>query len=202
MISILKSPAEFFLEEVESGLLSRRVQAAPAVKSYLVSVLQHYIHSGNLFDETINESGQRQPQTMAELFLQSQSLASTQRFEVLKKVGDRSLYLSGFFSDSFSRKLVDVDYYVDIGGAAYRSLAEEIREDVKASVYKTMAESFIVFVDVLSVIAQKSGPQTNTNLLRTYEKYLRTGSELAKEKLLEAGIFQLQTKDLKKVGPN
>ncbi|MEI7973255.1 MAG: hypothetical protein WCH11_02690 [Bdellovibrio sp.] len=202
MISILKSPAEFFLEEVESGLSSLRVQAAPAVKSYLVSVLQHHIQSGNLFDEAFNEAGQRQPQTMAELFLQSQSLASAHRFDMLKKVGDRSLYLSGFFSDSFNRKLVDVDYYVDIGGAAYRSLAEEIREDVKASVYKTMAERFIVFVDVLSLIAQKSGPRTNTNLLRTYEKYLRTGSELAKEKLLEAGIFQLQKTDLKKVGPN
>ena len=36
----------------------------------------------------------------------------------LKQIGDVSLFISGFFSDSLRRKLVDVDYYVSIGGGA------------------------------------------------------------------------------------
>ena len=38
----------------------------------------------------------------------------------LKQIGDVSLFVSGFFSDSLRRKLVDVDYYVSIGGVAYQ----------------------------------------------------------------------------------
>jgi len=40
----------------------------------------------------------------------------------MRTVADRSLYLTGFFADSFHRKIVDIDYYVDIGSAAYSNL--------------------------------------------------------------------------------
>src|SRR5262245_64937587 len=34
----------------------------------------------------------------------------------LKQIGDLSLFVSGFFSDSLNRSLVDVDYYASMGG--------------------------------------------------------------------------------------
>ena len=55
------------------------------------------------------------------------------RFELLKKLGDRSLYISGFFADSLQRKVVDVDYYAEMGGVAYGALADSAVEEVSSS---------------------------------------------------------------------
>ena len=41
----------------------------------------------------------------------------------LRYLGDFSLFTSGFFSDSLSRRAVDVDYYVSMGEFAYGSLS-------------------------------------------------------------------------------
>ena len=41
----------------------------------------------------------------------------------LRSLGDFSLFMSGFFSDSFRRSLVDVDYYKSMGEYAYGSLS-------------------------------------------------------------------------------
>ena len=44
----------------------------------------------------------------------------------MKQVGDTSLYVAGFFAESLTRSLVDVDYYVGIGQSAYAQLARSL----------------------------------------------------------------------------
>jgi hypothetical protein len=46
-----------------------------------------------------------------------QSAGVVQR-DGLRRVGDASLFISGFFADSLNRSLVDVDYYIDLGERA------------------------------------------------------------------------------------
>ncbi len=195
---VLASPKEFFFDALEESLRDRKVIAPLAVKSYLVSLLEYYLHTENLFDEDVTESGARVPNTLAELYLGSKTVDSAQGYEMLKKLADRSLYVSGFFGDSLNRKLVDVDYYVEMGGTAYAALAEQAREDMKSQVFRSMSNQFVAFVDVFTLISQKTGQKTNQSLLRTYEKYLRTGSDLAREKLVQAGIITVPKTDLKK----
>ena len=49
----------------------------------------------------------------------------------LRNLGDFSLFMSGFFSDSFRRRAVDVDYYVSMGEYAYGSLEPPRRRRVR-----------------------------------------------------------------------
>ncbi len=44
----------------------------------------------------------------------------------LQRLGDVSLFIAGFFSAGFARKLVDVDYHIAMGGRAYGTLAESL----------------------------------------------------------------------------
>lgn len=144
--------------------------------------------AANLFDET-DESGRRTRATLAETFLRATSADAQTRFELLKKLGDRSLYISGFFGDSLQRKIVDVDYYADMGGTAYATLADCVREDTVARMYREFAERFIEFVDVLALISSRAIVKPEENILRLYENYEKTGSSLAREKLLEMGLI-------------
>lgn len=197
-VELFISPQGYFQELVQKGLSQRKVVAYPHVESYLVHLLQHYLDARNLFEEPYtNESGQRSPQTLAESYLIAQNAEPITRAEMLRKLGDRTLYISGFFGDSLSRKVVDIDYYAEIGGAAYASLAHCTREDTMAKVYSTFSQRFLEFVDVLTYISHQSLIKSDESILRLYERYMRTGSELAKEKLLEMGVLTLPTDQVK-----
>lgn len=187
-MNLFVTPKEFFSEMVKEGLRHRRLETPPRIEDYLVDLLQHYLEARNLFEPEHDESGQRRPQTLAEMYLTASLLEPSAKADLLKKLGDRSLYISGFFGDSLARKIVDVDYYVDMGGAAYRDLASQTRDETLAKVYSVFSSRFVEFVDVLTYVSQKSMVRSNESVLRLYERYLKTGSELAREKLSEMGV--------------
>jgi len=192
------SPEDFFKDLVRQGFAQRKLETYPFVESYLVDLLQHYLDAKNLFDPDYDEAGRKVPKTLAEMYLQASSTDDQAvKVELLKKLGDRSLYMSGFFGDSLQRKAVDVDYYVNMGGVAYASLASCVRQDTTAKVYSTISKRFIDFVDVLTYISHNSFIKSNESILRLYDRYLTTGSELAREKLTEMGVLSL-TPDLAK----
>lgn len=197
-VELFISPEGYFQELVQQGLSQRKVNTYPFVESYLVRLLQHYLDAKNLHEDPYaNESGQRAPQTLAEAYLIAQNSDLPVRTEMLRKLGDRTLYISGFFGDSLSRKIVDIDYYAEIGGAAYASLAHCTREDALVKVYSTFSERFLEFVDVLTYISHQSLVKSDESILRLYDRYMRTGSELAKEKLVEMGVLTLPADQVK-----
>ena len=191
--TLLVSSRDYFVEIVSESLQKRQVRVSPLGERYLVDLLEHYLHATNLF---ATEGGGRSP-TLAEMFLEAGQRKSPEKFDLLKKLGDRSLYISGFFGDSLERSLVDVDYYAEMGGAAYGWLADSVNEAEVAEVYRIYSKRFHEFVDVLAYISQRSMVQSDQSLLRLYDRYLKTGSELAREQLAEHGVVPLTRDQLK-----
>lgn len=194
------SPKDFFKDAVRDAFSKRRIEAFPMAEDYLVNVLEHYVIAAHLHEsEEIDELGHKKPSTLAEtLLIAAQSEHST-KVDMLKKLGDRTLYVCGFFSDSFERKVIDVDYCAEMGGTAYRILAQSTREDTLSKVYTLYSQKFLAFVDALNYISEKSQLQSSNNVLRIYDRYLKTGSELAREKLTTLGIVPISRGDQKKV---
>ena len=193
--TIILDSNEFFFEMVDEAFQERNLDTYPHVKTYVVDVLKHYLVTENLYDEE-DSSGKKTRKTLAELLLTAANSHSRQKIEQLKKLGDSSLYISGFFPDSFQRKIIDVDYYVDMGGVAYGALAQSSSDEMKAKMYGDFASNFPTFVDVLAFISQESSIQTNGDLLKLYDRYIATGSRLAEERLVEKGLINA---DLPKV---
>lgn len=190
MSSIFVEPQQFFLDTVGEAIDQRKVEDIPLLKSYLADLLLHFIHADNLYNEE-SASGKKAQPTLAELYFKAMNAPGEERISLLKKLGDTSLYVSGVFGESLQRKLVDVDYYANMGGAAYMSLADSTEELSYRDLYQFISKKFIELMEVLTVISQKTLIQNNQNLLRLYETYIQTGSELAKEHLLEKGLIHL-----------
>ncbi|MCB0411883.1 MAG: hypothetical protein KDD22_05115 [Bdellovibrionales bacterium] len=187
-IEVLASPKDFFQSAVETALVDRQVQALPLTKTYLSGLLEHYLFADNLF-EVSEETGKRSSGTLAELYLKASQSVPAVRVELLKKLGDTSLYISGFFGDSLKKKIVDVDYYAQMGGAAYGTLAEEESDSIYSPVFRDFARRFLEYVDVLTLISQQAFAHSSEDLLRLYDRYMLTGSKLAREKLVEKGML-------------
>lgn len=178
-IGLVTSPRVYFSEIVAEALEKRNVQTPPMASNYLVHLLESYVTTDSLHFKG----------TLAELFLKSFHAEKSLQMDLWKKLGDTSLYISGFFGDSLRRKVIDIDYYVDIGGMAYANLASQVSDDLQSQVFREFSSRFVEFVDVLTYISQNTMIQTNQDLLRLYERYIATGSELAKDQLVEKGIL-------------
>jgi hypothetical protein len=76
-----------------------------------------------------------------------------------------------------------------MGGSAYQSLSHVVKDDEYRQLYWELSTKFLGFVDVLTYISTKSLLNDNQNLLRLYERYVKTGSGLARDQLLEKGII-------------
>ena len=187
-MSLFVSPNEYFHSVVHEACEHRKFKTFALAKGYLADLLQFYVPAANLYDE-VDSSGKRTRETLAETFLKAQNAEPAVRNELMKKLADRSLYIAGFFGDSLQRKLIDVDYYIDMGGMAYGALASSVREDTTSKLYADYAHRFFDYVEVLSHISSKSALQNEENLMRLFEIYAKTGSEVARDKLMERGLI-------------
>ncbi len=196
MSFLLISPEQHFSEVLKEACQQRKIKTAPLVETYLVHLLKHYLDTKNLY-QTNDAAAEPEPQTLAEMYLVAMNSEAPKNKEMMKTLADRALYVSGFFGDSLQRKVVDIDYYSNIGSAAYSNLAVWTKEDTVASIYKTFSQRFLEFVDVLSYISEKSAVQTDQNVLRLYDKYIKTGSDLARDRLIQMGVLALPKDQLK-----
>jgi len=174
-----KSLNDYFHQEVRVALFRQNIQTTEHVEYYLVNLLAVFAQELNQVDSPL-----------AILFLDSMNTPDApKRYRQLKQLGDFALLVSGYFSDSLKRKLVDIDYYIGLGSNAYQALSSiSINISAFQQTFEELGDQFPRYVDVLSEISENSGMQNNSDLLRLYEKYLKTGSERLKTKLQEAGI--------------
>jgi hypothetical protein len=109
----------------------------------------------------------------------------------LQRLGDVSLFIAGFFAQSFARKLVDIDYHIAMGGRAYGALAETMSRGkgrVLGCVFAELAEKFQPMVDALNEMSETSHSHSDKDILRLYEIWLKTGSRRCYEILKRLGV--------------
>ena len=174
-----ETPVEYFKELVESALARQHVQAGDLTEFYLVNLLCQYVR----IDPAAHAEHAEPLAVRLSRAMQSGGVEQRTR---LRSLGDFSLFTAGFFSDSFMRRQIDVDYYVSMGEYAYGSLSRA--EDAFREVFAELATKFVGFSDVLADISERTTLSSNNDLLRIYEKWLRTGSERDGQRLIELGI--------------
>ena len=173
-----ESPTEFFRELVEAAMQNQRVSAHELTSFYVVNLLTGFVH-GDARTDGDEPLGPRLARAL-------QAAGISQRHS-LRKVGDESLFISGFFADSFTRGLVDIDYYIHLGERAYRSLAHH-SDHTLGDVFDELSDKFTTFVDVLSEVSERTSLSSNSDVLRLYEKWLRTRSRRSGDLLAARGI--------------
>ena len=175
-----ESPAEYFRDLVESAMKRQHLAARELTSFYLVNLLTGFMHS-----DRSSPRGDEEPLGLR--FARALQAAGMKQRDELRQVGDRSLFVSGFFSDSLSRSLIDIDYYIQLGGSAYASLARQ-SDETFGDVFDELSAKFSAFVDVLGEISERTALGSNTDLLRLYERWLRTRSRRSGDLLVSRGI--------------
>jgi hypothetical protein len=175
-----QSPAEYFREQVSAAMARQHLRAGDLTTYYLVNLLCRFVRPEGL-------AAQEDGVPLAFRLARALESGGVQQRERLRHLGDFSLFVSGFFSDSLQRRAVDVDYYVSMGEYAYGSLSRRDAETL-AEVFRELAGKFVGFMDVLADVSEQTAVSSSGDVLRLYEKWLRTGSARTGQQLIDRGI--------------
>ena len=180
---------EFFRDSVDTAMESNRLSADHHTSHYVVNLLTLFASADAWHEATTGA-----PRRKALALMLADALdapTQEQRCTNLQNLGDVALFVAGFFAGDFEDSVVDLDYYVSIGGTAYASLSAETRGTARGRafglVFAELSEKFQQFVDVLNDI-RAPGSSSDADLVRQYELWRTTGSARAARLLREQGV--------------
>ena len=180
---------EFFRDALQSALDHQHLHVQAHTEHYIVNLLAMFSDTDALF-EPDGERSQLKP--LALLLAEAANAPDErQRFRTLQRMGDVALFVAGFLAGSFSRRPVDVDYHIAMGGRAYGTLAHAPyrgAQRVLAYVFAELQDKFQPLVDALGEIGEGAAQNSPRDVLRLYELWHKTGSPRAHRTLLKLGI--------------
>ncbi len=184
---------DYFRTSIEDVIADQGVVVEPQATHYVVNLLTLYSRSEELYDDDCEA---RYHKPLALMLADAEDANSAEeRNNTLQRIGDVALFFAGFFADSLATHVVDLDYYVHMGGSAYGSLSEKIRGTFRgnafAETYSELAAKFQVFVDVLNEVRDRERQESDVDLLRTYAIWRKTGSKRAEALLRHHGVVPL-----------
>jgi len=169
----------FFRDEVERAFRDEGLAPGVLVEHYVVRLLSGYAVQ------------QIESTPLALRMLAAAEAPLPERRRHLRHIGDTSLYVSGFWSDSLADRMVDVDYYIEMGGSAYGELARggPRATDPLGEVFGELAANFVRFVGALALISRRvATPTSDRDILRLYRQWQRTKSANAAARLAALGV--------------
>ena len=196
-IQPVASLKEFFRDALHDALSHQHVAVEGETEHYVVNLLTLFSNADALYErDSINDLRQndhrRQLKPLAMMLGEALDAPTSEaRFRGLQRLGDVSLFIAGFFSAGFARKLVDVDYHIAMGGQAYGTLAESCpntRARTLRQVFAELAAKFQPMVDALNEISESAYQHSDRDRLRLYELWVKTGSERSRQLLRKLGV--------------
>jgi hypothetical protein len=180
---------EFFHDALHGALERQHLAVEDQTEHYVVNLLTLFARSEALYEQT--PEGARMKPLVVMLTEALEAPNTADRHRGLQRLGDVSLFIAGFFAQSFARKLIDIDYHIAMGGRAYSTLADALartRSRVLGQVFAELAEKFQPMVDALNDISETAYTHTDRDILRLYEIWMKTGSKRSFEILKRLGV--------------
>lgn len=189
-VELVSQAEAYFKELVTEALDKQRLKVLPETEFYLVNLLKQFMNTENLYVRDSNGNYKTEPLVLKLKEALEETQPKAQQL-LYRHLGDVSLYVAGFFQESLGRRLVDVDYYIGLGGGAYRRVAH-LEEVNLRSKYEELADKFSKLVGVFCEVSASTSTAREENtidVLRLYDLWLNTKSERAERALKKVGII-------------
>jgi hypothetical protein len=179
---------DFFRQIISLALENQRASVQQATELYLANLLGGFVQTESLLER--EDDGTLQQRPLALLLKDALDAEETaRRARLLRRLGDTSLFVSGMFGECLGRRAVDVDYYIEMGGRAYDALGDvAARRGAERSLWNELSEKFSKLVEVLNEVAERTLLNSDTGLVRLYEKWMKTGNARVGVLLREQGV--------------
>lgn len=180
-LSVVKNSDNFFYDLLSAAVNNQKINISDQVKIYLIKLLSENVIKNDLISKSDTP--------LSIIFHKSMIEPIKERKMMLKYVGDYSLYVAGYFSESLNRKIIDTGYYISIGGQAFGRLSNLSSSPEVSTMYGEMFGKFNMLVDVLMEISFETSMTRAQDIIRMYDRWVHTGSPVLERKLIEKGVI-------------
>jgi len=176
----------YFREELEGAFDELDVDASEETEAYLVHLLEGFTRIEPDFAE---EVGFDKP---AAFYLgEAMDSPGDERIEAYRRLGDASLFNCGFFEGYISRRLVDSEYYQDVGRHAYHKLSNLLTfkrsNEMFRGIFGELAENFERVVEAFQALGS-SLQDDGVDVPEAVERQFGSGTGTDATSLQAAGI--------------
>jgi len=179
---------DYFREGLNEAARHQRIELDDPTREYLVQLLTSFSGRSALLTDDLDDL-MNEPIGMQ--VLKAMQAPPTKRFQTLKQLGDYSLYMTGFFSDSITRTLNDEKYFIDLGQGAYRGAASSLSRGGEENPFRRLlndlGERFVHFVDLLNDVSERCFNREQ-DVMRLYDRFTATGSPRVAARLAQMGV--------------
>lgn len=169
---------DYFRERLRAALTRLSQPASPATELYLLELLA---------------AGRGQALATPDQPLVDRIRAAVdaedlrERLRSYRDAGDAALYTCGFFPEHLDRRGMSQDYYVAMGGRAYRAASE--LDPRHGETFIELASGFSDFTLVLEEVREETVLRTPQDIVKLYDRWRRTRSPKLAARLHAAGVF-------------
>lgn len=173
MIETSRDTRPFFQKLLRDSFRDLRAEVDPSVEVYVVFLL--------------DEMGKTE-YTEEPLGVKMLSSPYPERIGVLKEVGDRSLFVSGFFEERMKKRGLSTSYYAQLSSSAYSELSARIPDP-----YRTMASQVRLLQRALRGVREACDAM-GMDVWPAYERWLQNRSPALERRLIQLGMVLSQLK--------
>lgn len=151
---------------------------------YSSDVLNKFALSQEYYDL---REGKIREKILGTRLLEATQVSREEQKKIYKDVGDTALFLCGYFAESTHKKLVDANYYSQLGRSAYSNLNGVVPRffDIPCF-YSMLSTSFGSMVNLISKVASldRFGEENHIQ----YSRILSSGEEITPEDYISSGV--------------
>ncbi|MCO4744073.1 MAG: hypothetical protein KC912_04745 [Proteobacteria bacterium] len=174
---------DHFRECVDNVVDREGIELADDTQLYLASMLAERARADR---PTAPET------TLAELHGRAALARPGEQAAAYRELGDRALYLLGYFRESLTRRIVGPRYYASMGAAAYHRTDLVLKAwfaDAFGPVFAQLSVQFDECVHIVTAVRQTHEGDHPDPMIRLYERWIDTGSEDARARLAKRGLL-------------
>lgn len=182
---ILSSSLKGFFFDGLTELNQKSLCPVPqSVIYYSSDVLDKFALSEDFFETS---EGKVREKILGMKLLEATQLSRDEQKKAYKEVGDMSLMVCGYFSESVNKKIVDLHYYSQLGKMAYSHLNHVTPTFMDIpSFYGMVATCFESMTTLMMIFASHNRPGKESNLI--FQKILKDEGVTEKE-MLVSGVL-------------
>lgn len=176
----------YFHEQVTTAIGELGMRRDPPTASYLAELLS---------DLSVSRAAPNVSTPLADLLAWAMDAVGSERAHRLRYLGDVSLFVCGFFPESFERRGLSYRYVVSMGRSAYGQVGSVMelrkgREDA-AFVFNALAMRFGEFVRVLDEVREQSALRTPDDVPTLCARWHRSRSPRIARRLRRLGLHAI-----------
>lgn len=189
-MKVYKNVKELFFNLILEFEKKLNIHLSEYSKLYLMKLLEELAAGSSYLNNIVKED-----KTLAETLLEAVHQTIFEKIRNLKALGDLCLLFGGLYPEYMTKKLVDIDYFINIGKHSYNLISDTYKNNTSKydlyMLYSKLTEEYLKLINILTEISDELSFLDRDNLYKSFKRWEKTGIKKYSEVIKSNNIIPI-----------